>query len=68
MVRVFNGYFNLRKPRGIDKITKLEDSKSVVLKKKLVFGWVNLKRRDDRIQRIRAGDKNINIVIVEKSK
>jgi len=27
----------------------------------------NLQRRDDRIQRICAGDKNINIVIVEKS-
>jgi len=45
MVRVFNGYFNLRKPRGIDKITKLDGSKSVVLKKKLVFWMGKFKKK-----------------------
>jgi len=37
---VFNGYFDTGKPRGTDKITKLESSKSVVLKKTLVC-WID---------------------------
>jgi hypothetical protein len=36
---VFNGYFNTGKSRGIYKITKLEGSKSVVLKKVSLLDW-----------------------------
>jgi hypothetical protein len=37
---VFNACFNTGKPRGMDKITKLEGSKSVVLKKKKFVCWI----------------------------
>jgi hypothetical protein len=36
---VFNGYFNTGKLRGTNKFTKLESSKSVVLKKVSLLDW-----------------------------